>query len=586
MKILKVSAIFLAMASLLGLFACTENEGPTREMRFRQEGSPEELGPVYGDSLELSPADRQALLVIVNGIVPSEGRAAIEVDRVIDAGITVSRRPVEGDPHWITRGKVVDEQGKVLWSQRVNSLFQLLQFLELVVQQQDGVQLTALQIYRLVAHDYPELLQFALKVPTGIEGGVSYILEIQNESGKWSKVATLDLAELIAQARPPEVEGEVSTLVDNGPDDDRITIAILGDGYTAAERVKFEGDAQAVAQEILNTSPMAEHADLFNIKVIWTPSQESGAGYDCQKSDPNCDYGFRDTFYETVFVLPAIIDRYSLPLHAVESRGIAMPMQIGKVFEAASLANYDEIVLISNSLEHSGFAGLYIALVTAFDRRNHFPKVAVHELGHTLGLLGDEYMGRHDPCFFNEPLIPLPANIGQITDGTVKWSDWLDDGTPLPTPASEAARFAVGAFQGAYNCDFLVRPSATCMMRTSGHDFCPICAEQMVRRFYSFVDPAPAENVLVARTAPWEVRIRLPLRGNGERYEVLWTANGTPLTHTGPVLQLNASALGKVPSGKWVKLEAVVRNKTGFIRTPDEQTESHYVFEIRLEDLP
>lgn len=575
---------FLILMSILSTgFGCLGDAAADRVMHLRADSESEELGFESGSRVHLDLKDRQALLMIVDGVLDSNGDHSIELDYVIDADVFVSRNSGEGDPHWITRAKVLDEQGEELWTQRVNSLFQLIEFLNLILEQQSDINLGPEQVYSLVKPRFPELLQFALKVPIGIEGGTTYVLELSQEGGSWLELGSYEIADLIAQAEPPSVDAELARLVESGPVEDRINVAIIGDGYNIQQRHLFEGDAQAVADRFLATSPMTEHADLFNITSIWTPSEEAGAGYDCNHgaAPAGCEQRFRDTVYETAFVIPAIIDELNIPLGEVSDR-VAMPRNLAKVFETASLASYDEIILISNSAKRSGFAGLYVALVTSYDARLTFPDVAVHEVGHTLGLLGDEYMVAGDACYYNEPYVPLPANIGELVDGQIKWSDWLEEDTPLPTPDSMADEHLVGAYQGAYNCSDLVRPSHRCMMKRSGDDFCPICAEQMVRRFYSFVDPSPHQEFVGLRLAQNEIRLRAPVR-DSDRYEVQWTVNGVP-TFEGSSYRLNAGDLPEIPNSEWVSVEATVRNSSGIMRTRDDSVENYFRMEIKLED--
>lgn len=537
------------------------------------------LGSQPGDRLTLPKENRDAVLVILKGVWPTGQDFSMELVRVIDSDVFVPQREDEGDPHWISRARVTNATGEVLWSQRINTLYQLLQFLNRILEDQDAINLSVQQVAGLVQNLYPELLEFAVKVPTGLEGGATYTIEIADEPDRWREVFSAPIDELLAAAEPPAVEAEVIDLVTTGPDEDRLTLVILGDGYRTDQRQAFELDAQAVADTFLATTPMAEHRDLFNIKAVWTPSTESGASYDCTSS--NCEQGFKDTFFDTTFVIPALADRLNLPLNEVSDR-VAMPIQIGKVFETAALGSYDDIVLISNSRKRSGFAGLYISLVTAFDARTNFPHVAVHELGHSLGLLGDEYMVPGDSCYYNEPLIPLPANIGKVQDNSVKWIDWLLENTPIPTPNSDASRFPVGAYQGAYNCDFLVRPSHRCKMNSSRDEFCSVCAEQMIRRFYSFVDPPKNEELTAVRVQEDLIRIRVPLR-NEFNYEVIWSVDGVPI-YLGETFSFRPGDLIEFDSNRWLPLDITVRNNTDFLRTQDEAVESTYHFEVRLSE--
>lgn len=578
------AALAAVLCLSVSLFSSCESEpDSSTTIQVRSPGSDDELGLTQGDTLMVEPAEIEALVVILDGLWSDEGRRSIAVDRVLDSPAYV-RASQGGDPHWITRGSVLDSSGEVLWSQHVNSLFQLLEFLQVVLDGQSTVNFTAQLVYQLVVGQYPDLIQFPVKVPTSIPGGQTYVLELREPNGSWIELGRFSIGGLHAQAVAPSVDVEVTDLSRTGPDSDRLTIAILGDGYTEAERSRFEADAQAVADRILTTTPLREHSDLLNIKAVWAPSNESGAGYDCNHSTapPGCQQAFRDTVFETVFVIPAISDQFGLPMDDVSDR-VAMPLKLGKIFEAGALAQYDEIVLISNSQKRSGFAGLYVALVTNFDNRQTFPDVAVHELGHTLGLLGDEYNVPGDSCYFNEPTIPLPANISDLVDGQVRWSDWIEEDTPMPTPPGMFSQFPVGAYMGAYNCNDLVRPAHRCKMNLSTDDFCHVCSEQMVRRMYSYVEPLAAQENIALRIARNTVEFVPPLRSGFQRYTVEWTLDGQPLDE-GAVLRLDAAELAHFPRGQWLTLEGLVRNSTDFLRTPDSSLESHFRWEIRLQD--
>src|SRR5690606_4880679 len=120
-----------------------------------------------------------------------------------------------------------------------NSLFQLLEFLNLLLAQQATVDLNANQVYALVRAQYPPLTQFATRVPTGVEGAQDYILELAQPDGSWVELGRFPIDELLEQAEPNSVDGEVDTIVESGPADDRMDIVILADGYTEEERALF-----------------------------------------------------------------------------------------------------------------------------------------------------------------------------------------------------------------------------------------------------------------------------------------------------------------------------------------------------------
>src|SRR5215213_2527316 len=69
------------------------------------------------------------------------------------------------------------------------------------------------------------------------------------------------------------------TILDNGTPGNRVDIAILGDGYTAAEMQKYKNDVQTLMQTFFLQSPFREYKSFFNVHRIDVISNESGADH-------------------------------------------------------------------------------------------------------------------------------------------------------------------------------------------------------------------------------------------------------------------------------------------------------------------
>lgn len=457
-----------------------------------------EVMPVVGKT-EMPTENRDARVVIFNGVVEGNGSYKAELVRTIDTPVFLDvDRGVDGASFWIAQASVEDAQGEPLWTDRVNSMFQLLEFLELVVEQSAAVNLNKTQLYNFVLQQYPALLEFPVRVPVGIPNGVDFVLRVPDADNKFVEVARYAIQDLLDGATQPTITGEVNTVVRTGPSKDRLDIVILGDGYRAEDREAFDLDSQRIAERLQETEPYASEAELINIHTVFTPSVEKGAGYDCSgipAQDSGCKEDLRDTVFGTTFVVTALADRLNLILG--ESDRVAMPLEIARIFDVAAQAEYDEVIVVSNTKRFSGFAGIYVSLVTTFaNNRNLMADVAMHELGHSFGALGDEYQVEGDPCLFNEPRVPLPANIAAYTEGSFKWDRFFDGPVPIPTPVNQSSAYPVGAYEGAYNCDFLYRPAAECKMKSDESlPYCPVCLEQLMRRFYATVDPLVAPSV-------------------------------------------------------------------------------------------
>ena len=68
----------------------------------------------------------------------------------------------------------------------------------------------------------------------------------------------------IDRSTPPSA-GPVVPLVQNGDSSSKVDLLILGDGYTAAERTKFEADARRLVDILFATSPFKERRADFNV---------------------------------------------------------------------------------------------------------------------------------------------------------------------------------------------------------------------------------------------------------------------------------------------------------------------------------
>ncbi len=558
-------------------------ESITVHVSQTEPGGDDESPLEAGVTLEASTEEaREALLVILKGVSdPAPDRPlTYEVVRAIDRPMYRDVDDAPGPEQWITRAHLEDADGNVLWSERVNTLYQLLEYLELVLDQTSPVNLSVSQLLSFVGQNYPELLEFGVTIPLGIEGAHEYVLQVPKpESDELYEVLRVELDELRAAAGPSLLEGEPELIHEGGDPRDSIDIVLLGDGYTADQREKFIGDTKVIMNRILATEPFASHKSLFNIHRVWTPSNEAGAGYDCTgiaTIDAGCKDDLRDTQFETAFVISALADKFSLDLQDTSDR-VAMPIQVARLYDAASAVPFDEIMMISNTRRTSGFAGLYVSVLTSYDpTRTSFPNTAVHELGHSFGVLGDEYDVEGDPCLDNEPRIPLPPNISNTAElDLLKWSYWIEDGTELPTPRN-VGDGVVGAFQGTYNCDDLYRPELICKMRDSDQEtFCPVCSEQLVKRMYSVVDPVGDQPYTASLGEDGAVVFTASLR-DATVTAVTWEL-GDEVIGEGTTLEIAGSDLPQ----EWTKLTARVHASTDFVRREDPRFEARHTWWVR-----
>ncbi len=429
-----------------------------------------------------------ATLIGEEASVPGFVRADVSVD--LDA-------PEERYPF---RYQVLDAASDVLYARSLPGPVQVQEYLG-YYSELAGFDLLAL---------YPELGNFALIAPL-IDGAEQLVMETRGADGAWTEAGRWQYADLEGEGEPAgEAVVGWQTLWESGPPEGRLDIALVGDGYTEAELDSWREDADAVAAALLSGPPLSEYAGRINIHRIDVPSAESGASFDCVD-----ECRFRDTAFGSVF--PVAMANSIL---GTDYRSVAIfQRDQWAVARAVSAAPWDQVVVVANTQTIGGFS-LHFATVT-----NGYPgwtDTAIHEHGHLLGLLGDEYVS--DFCIVSEAL-GLPENI---TDDPLDppWAHWIAPETPLPTPDGWGE---VGAYEGAYNCEDLYRPAETCTMR--GDDragFCPVCSELLVRQLFRFTDPL--EGVAVEEIqGGW----RLTPEGALEA-SVAWTLDGEPLATTAP----------------------------------------------------
>jgi hypothetical protein len=191
--------------------------------------------------------------------------------------------------------------------------------------------------------------------------------------------------------------------------------------------------------------------------------------------------------------------------------------------------DWDLVCVLVNDTLYGGMADKTRPIIAASCGAS-FDSVLVHELGHRLGGLEDEYATR-DSCFAGQE--PLPPNISRMTDrNSAKWADLIATSTPIPTnlavlerdPENYRAHHAlmrdlVGLWQGAADCQKCVyRPQRRCMMNQVGDPFCKVCSRALTEVLESYCATAPVPVVTRSWTCTWEFpchtgmvyRIRLP----------------------------------------------------------------------------
>ena len=247
-----------------------------------------------------------------------------------------------------------------------------------------------------------------------------------------------------------------------------IDVAILAEGYTAAEMDSFYHHASVAVESILKHEPFASMSDRFTFIAVASPSHDSGVSVPRNNEWKNtaCGSNF-STFYS---------DRYltTNKLHKVHDLLTGIP--------------YEHIIILANTDEYGG-GGIYNSYTLTTARHRMFRPVVVHEFGHSFGGLADEYFYDNDVMTDSYPLDvePWEQNITTLVDFTGKWKSLLPENLPVPTPTEKAAAYPVGLYEGGgYSSKGICRPADECRMRNNtAPDFCPAC-QKAIRELILF----------------------------------------------------------------------------------------------------
>ncbi len=235
----------------------------------------------------------------------------------------------------------------------------------------------------------------------------------------------------------------------------RVNIVIVPDGYTYAEKALMETHASNMVASFRAKTPYTQHDSFINYTLVYAYSVDSGtdqcdcgiildsamgtrfpdAGYPCQDSGNRCLYygGGCDTSGTT------------------------------NIVEAEQRAPFhDETIVMVNTPRYGGCGGAR-AVYSAGNSAGL--EVAIHELGHSLAGLADEYAYSagcgNNSGERNTSLDPVEG----------AWPEWIAD---LGAPREGAQYFQ--------SCIF--RPLNNCEMRELYQPFCPVCNQRWALVFF------------------------------------------------------------------------------------------------------
>ncbi len=300
---------------------------------------------------------------------------------------------------------------------------------------------------------------------------------------------------------------DVDTIKFSGASDKRINLVILSDGYQTAELPQFITDATNFSNTLFNQSPFLEYAEYFNVYAIKVPSNESGADHPGTATDIN-ETGVTPIFVDTYF--NATFDAFNI--HRFLFYGIdytdAIPAEtkIRSVL-TDNFPTYDQALILVNSSIYGGTGGEFPMASTGTSAN----EIAIHELGHSLFDLKDEY-------YPGDALASEATNMTQETNPSlIKWKNWIGVNSIGIYP------YGTSGVPATWH-----RPHQTCKMRYLGVPFCSVCKEGITEKIHALVSPldsyTPISNTVSNSNFPIDFNLNL-IKPIPNTLESSWSLN-------------------------------------------------------------
>jgi len=304
---------------------------------------------------------------------------------------------------------------------------------------------------------------------------------------------------------------ETVPLLQNGTNDKRINIAVMGDGFTAAQQTNFVSSAQSTINYLFTKSPYTEYKNYFNAYAIKVISPETGVkhpGTATDVTEPVIPVSNPNNYLGSSFDFGVHRCIYSNSTN-----------KVAQVL-AANLPDYDITYVLGNSTEYGGCGGTY-----AFASLNASSnEIVVHELGHSFAQLADEYWFAGSGESPNKTQTSNPA--------TIKWKNWVGTNSIGVYPYTESPSW--------------FRPHQSCEMRYLNQQFCSVCKQAIIEKIHSLVSPvdsytpANSSTVNANSNVTFTVNEILPIPNTLVN---TWTLNGTPLAATGNTVTITPAQL-------------------------------------------
>jgi hypothetical protein len=339
----------------------------------------------------------------------------------------------------------------------------------------------------------------------------------------------------------------VTQLQAAGPVGSKRNLAILGDGFAAADQTAYNNWIQTeLIDGVFARDYFYEDASAWNIFRVNLESVDSGVNvrvYDEKgtPADPS-----DDTITSTTTRNTALDMIFSGSwAHCWMEYGANTETRIQAALKKW-VPDFNFVLIVLNTPNFGGCGGGGRAHVTLGSDWS----VLAHEFGHGLGSLPDEYCVSGTYTGSEPGAVDLTINTDRTT---LKWGRYVDPATPIPTgtgacadynqgtkPATWSDDQDVGTFEGGNTMNTgIYRPVVNCRMRGNSPPFCPVCYTSFKQQYDAWTGHAFANSYAG------------DFSGDGRSDVLVHSGNSIQIFRSnGTQLDLVFSAVGRVP-GSW-----------------------------------
>jgi len=276
-----------------------------------------------------------------------------------------------------------------------------------------------------------------------------------------------------------------------GPVGSKRNLVVLGDGFASADQAAYNNWVQtALIDGVFGHDYFYEDASAWNIFRVNLDSTDSGVNVRVYDEHGTPADSSDDTITSTTTRNTALDMIFSGSWsHCWMEYGANTETRIQAALKKW-VPDYNFVLIVLNSPNYGGCGGGGRAHVTLGDDWT----VIAHEFGHGLGGLADEYCVAGNYTGGESGSVDLTINTNRAT---LKWGNFVNPGTPVPTGSGTCAGFNqgtkpatwddnqdVGLFEGGGTMNTgIFRPVINCRMRSNSPAFCPVCYTSFKRQY-------------------------------------------------------------------------------------------------------